>query len=99
MRRGSTPTFRIALPFDAASVKDICAFFVQDGRLVLSINDKTGITLEGNEAVFTLSPEQSLAFFGGLIADLQLTVTLTSGEVAVSDIRHVSVTTKYPEDI
>ena len=98
MRRGTTPTFVFVLPADTACFSDIEIVFVQNGKMILTV-DQNDLILDGNEASFVMSEEQSMAFSPSVNGEIQIRLVAQDGTVLISEIRTFPVRKKYPEDI
>lgn len=98
MRRGTTPTFLFVLPTDSACFSGIEIVFVQDGRIILTV-DRADLTLDGNEVSFVMTEEQSMAFSPSINGEIQMRLVAQDGTVLISEIRSFPVRKKYPEDL
>ena len=98
MRRGTTPTFVFVLPTDTACFSDIEIVFVQNGKMILTV-DQNDLILDGNEVSFVMSEEQSMAFSPSVNGEIQIRLVAQDGTVLISEIRTFPVRKKYPEDI
>lgn len=89
MRIGTTPTHTFTLPAEIAAVTEkVRVAYTQDERLALT-KDITALT--GNDAVVTLSQEDTLKFHSHHPVSIQLRVLTREGTVLSSQILTLSV--------
>lgn len=98
MVKGSTPTFTLKLPVHTDNVSSIQAVFVQDNECLLTLGIDR-MTFSGVYSSFTLEEAETLKFAPGVIADMQVSLSTSDGQVFVSEIKKIAVQKKYPEDI
>lgn len=86
MTRGTTPTYRFALPFPASRLSSWCISFAQRGVEKFSV-DQTRGTADGSAVSVTLTQEETLKLEAGVDALIQLRgIVAATGEVIASNI-------------
>lgn len=91
MTRGTTPTYRFALPFAADTLSRWCISFSQRGVEKICVDSGQG-TVDGDGLSVTLTQEQTLALEAGVDAQVQLRAVLAStGEAIASEILTMAV--------
>lgn len=89
MRRGTTPTLKFTLPFDAGSITALSIAFAQGGRVVLE-KELKDCTIDGQAITLELTEEDTLTFdIGSDWVEIQLRVGIGSRRLASNIIRTV----------
>lgn len=89
MRRGTTPIHRFTLPVKTEEISKIRVLYAQNGKLILTKQDE--VTYESGRAVVTLTQEDTLLFKSGTMAEIQLRIITTDGDVLASNVLTVRV--------
>lgn len=86
MTRGTTPTYRFALPFAVDTLSQWCISFAQRGVEKFCVDGEQGRT-DGDGLSVTLTQEQTLALEAGVDVQVQLrAVVAATGEAIASEI-------------
>lgn len=86
MTRGTTPTYRFALPFPASSLSSWYISFAQRGVEKFSVPHTRGVA-DGNAVSVTLAQEETLKLETGTDALIQLRgIVAATGEAIASNI-------------
>ncbi|MBO7330156.1 MAG: hypothetical protein J6W00_15460 [Lentisphaeria bacterium] len=90
MIRGTTPTLRFVLPFEADMLDTAYITMTQDGEKVL---EKTLEDCEAEENMLSLkmSQEDTLAFEDGRGVEIQVRAKMKTGEAIASQIERTTV--------
>lgn len=87
MRRGTTPTITLNIPFAAADVSVVWITFVSDGEeLFTKTLSDTGVTLEDNKITIALTQQETLGFTTGARVSMQIRILTADGNAVASDI-------------
>ena len=87
MRRGTTPTLSLTIPFEAACLTSGFLTISQNGKIVIDkpIDDEEIIISDGQIDVY-LSQAETLLFKTGQVAKMQLRLRLSNDGVVASNI-------------
>lgn len=90
MIRGTTPTMRFCLPFNADLLDAAYVTIVQDGKTVI---EKTLEECEADENMlsFRLTQDDTLKFEEGQWVEIQMRARMKSGEALASQIERTTV--------
>ena len=97
IRRGTTPTHTITIPYDRVLVKDVRLSYAQDGNevIVKSIDD---FSIEGQEYSVTLTQDETFSLEEGTV-EIQYRVLFGNGTVASTDAITRSVYKSLNEEV
>jgi len=90
MTRGTTPTCRFALPFEASALSGWVISFAQRGVEKFSVEDSE-CTASGRTITATLSQADTLKLEAGVDAQIQLRGVSAGGTAVASEILTVEV--------
>lgn len=85
MTRGSTPTHTFTLPYSVDTAKSLRITYSQ-GDLVKVSKQKSDCEIESNKVIVKLSQKETLGFFSGMDAEVQLKILLADDTVVISNI-------------
>lgn len=85
MTRGSTPTHTFTLPYSVDTAKSLRITYSQ-GDLVKVSKEKSDCEIESNKVIVKLSQGETLGFFSGMDAEVQLKLLLADDTVVISNI-------------
>ena len=89
MRRGTTPTIVLHLPFDVSEIRN-CEVYLAQGMLRIT-KTMSDCILEGNTIALTLTQRDTLMLRAGNRLELQARFVFTDGSVDASNIISISV--------
>lgn len=98
IRRCSTPTHTLTLPFDTNTIKSLMVIYAQDGIEVFH-KSKEDCTLDGNTISVTLTQEETKSFNHKLDVQVQLRVVTYNGASMVSEIKTATVKTVLNDEV
>jgi hypothetical protein len=85
MRRGTTPTHTMTLPFNTDTIDKIRILYSQKDELILTKNTED-CTISGNIVTVSLTQEDTLLFKNDIIIEIQVRILFKDGTAAASDI-------------
>lgn len=87
MRRGTTPSITINIPFAADDVSVAWITFVVDGTEQFTKDlTSSGVTLEDNKITIKLTQTETLGFATGDRVNMQIRILTADGNAVASDI-------------
>lgn len=98
MVRGTTPTHYFTLPFDTGQLERLRITYAQNGLTVLELTEEN-VALAGKEIRYQLTQEDTLRFKNNVLAEVQVRVKTTDGNVLASNVMAISVGKILNEDV